>query len=391
MLLRSALYLTPLALALGLAHQLDSMPVWVTAGALVAGWSTAQGLGYLAYRVAGRVGTDRAARFLLCGFTVLAALWTAALVGTSVAGLASQPGGLIRAVSVSLGEIAMFAAVSAGLVTCRERELVRAAVPCWIVSGALAWGPVLLGGRHQLAWVGIGLVAGTVARFLFVAYRPALGPFQLHEWRWSLGLSEVNLALGHAAVGGAQAVLFVAAMLAGASSETQVFGAALQLTTVPSLIGALAAEYLLLQHRARLEYALETSTERAGFQRELFRAVCRILGVLALGVVSGLVAAANWAATDLISGLQLVCGVLLAGLSVLTLLLVTHGKLRLAAVVVGGPAMVALSCAIAVVDFGMVLPEPTVALSYAAAVLATALGLGFLAAVRVLLQGQVRL
>jgi hypothetical protein len=390
-LLRSTLYLTPLALALGLAHQFDSTPVWVTAGALVAGWSTAQGLAYLAYRVAGRGGTGPAARFLLTGFTVLAMVWTAALVGTSVAGMASQPGGLTRAVSVSLGELALFAAVSAGLVTCRERELVRAAVPCWAVSAALAWGPALLGGGHRLAWVETGLVAGTVARFLFVAYRPALGPFRREDWRWSLALTEVTSALGHAVVGAAQAVLFVAAMLAGVSAEKQVFGAMLQITTAPLLIGAFTAEYLMLRHRARLEHALETSTDRVGFQKQLFGAVCWILGVLALAVVSGLAAAVNWAATDLISGLQLACGVLLAGLSVLTLVLTAHGKLRLAAVLVGSPATLAVSVAVAVVDFGMVLPQPSVALSYAAAVLATALGLGFLAALRALLQGQVRL
>ena len=87
---RTALYLTPLALGFGLAHQVDSTPVWVTSGALVAGWSSAQGLAYLAYRVAGRGGVQRAARFLLTGFAVLAVLWVAALVATSVAGLASQ-------------------------------------------------------------------------------------------------------------------------------------------------------------------------------------------------------------------------------------------------------------------------------------------------------------
>jgi hypothetical protein len=108
-------------------------------------------------------------------------------------------------------------------------------------------------------------------------------------------------------------------------------------------------------------------------------------------VTSGLAAAANWATTDMISGLQLGCGVLLAGLSVLTLVLVAHGKLRSAVVVVGGPAAVAVSCMIAVVDFGVVLPQPAVVLATAAAVLAAALALGFLVAVRVLLQGHVRL
>jgi hypothetical protein len=382
--LRSALYLTPLALALGAAHQLASIPGWVTAGALVAGWSSAQGLAYLGYLVGGRGGDARAARFLLVGFAALAVLWTAALTGTSGAELKGQPGGLAGPVSVSLAELALFAAVTVALVTGRERQLVRAAVPCWLASAVLGWGPALVGGRPELSGVGVALVVGTVVHFLVVAYRPAFGPFRRDDWRWSLQLAEVGPALGYAVVGAAQAVLLAAAVLAGAGADAVVFGADVPLTTAPLLIGALAAEYLMLRHRARLEHALDTSTDRAGFRRQLLRIICGTLGVFALGIAGGLAVAANWAATDSVKALQLACGVLLAGHSVVTLLLVTHRRLWLAAVLVGCPALFMVCCAIAVARLGMLPPQPGEALSYAAAVLGVALGLGFLAAVRLL-------
>jgi hypothetical protein len=391
-LLRSMLYLTPLVLAMGAAQQLAGIPGWVTAGALVAGWSAAQGLAYLGYLVGGRGGDVRAARFLLVGFTALAALWTAALVGTSGARLGSQPGGLAGAIAVSLVELALFAAVTVALVTGRERELVRAAVPSWIASGALVAGRVLLDGPSELHWVGAALLAGTVGRFLFVAYRPVLGPSRRDDWRWSLHLTEAMPALGYAAVGAAQAVLLVAAMMAGAGADADAgtFGAGMPLITAPLLIGALAAEYLLLRHRVRLEHALDTATDRTGYRRQLLRAICGTLGLFTLGIVAGLAVAANWGATDPVRGLQLVCGVLLAGHSVVTLLLLAHRRLGLATVLVGGPALFVVSAAIAVARFGMVPPQPGQALSYAAAVLGTALALGYLAAVRVLPFAPVR-
>jgi hypothetical protein len=197
---------------------------------------------------------------------------------------------------------------------------------------------------------------------------------------------DVPPALRYTALGAAQAVLLAAALLAGSGADGARFGTATPLTT-PLLIGVPVAEYLVLRHRIRLEQALDVSTDRAAFRRQMLRAVVRTLGLLALGVAPGLAVATRWAATDSVSGLQLACGVLLAGHSVLTLLFMAHGRLRVAGLLAGVPAALVVSVTVAIAALGMPVPRLAGALTLAVIVLATAVAFGALAALCLLPEG----
>jgi hypothetical protein len=289
-LVRAALYLTPAVLAAGVATELAQLPVLAGPGALVAGWAGAQGLSYLGYVRLNSAGPAGAARLLLAGFGALAAVWAAVLWWVGV----PWPTGYV----VAGAQLALFAAVTAALVTGRELPALGGAVLCWTAAafGAGGW---------LLAALGVLLV---------VAYLPA---WSRSTGAGRLGVRAACTALGHAVIGAGQAVLCYQIVLAGPGGQVA-------LAAVPVMIAVPLIELTLLWHQHRIAIALGVLDDRLAFQHRAARVSAGTLALLAVPAVTGPAVAA-------FAPPRLAAAVLLAGVFALTLVLVAHRR--------PGPAM----------------------------------------------------
>jgi hypothetical protein len=296
-LVRAALYLTPAVLAAGASSQLSRLPVLAGPGALIAGWAGAQGLSYLGYVRLNTAGPAGAARLLLAGFGALAAVWGAVLWWIGV----PWPAGYV----VAGAQLALFAAVTAALVTGKELRALGGAALCWTAAGFGA-------GRWLLAALGVLLV---------VAYLPA---WSRRSGIGRVGIRPVFAALEHGVIGGGQAVLCYAIVLAGAAGQVP-------LAAVPVMVAVPLIELTLLWHQHRITIALSVIEDPMVFRYRAARVGAGTLAVLALPVVAG----------PAVAGLappRLVAAVLLAGVFALTLVLVAHRRPGPAMALVGVPA-----------------------------------------------------
>src|SRR5262249_23497089 len=150
-----------------------------------------------------------------------------------------------------------------------EGRLVLCAVPVWVVSAGLLLGA----GRYAL----IGLLAA-LAAMVVVAYLPAFRPGP--HWAFP-PLSTVYPALGHGAVGGGQAVLFVS-IAHGLAARGE-----LALATVPLLVGVPVVELAVAWHQRRVAVELSTVDSRGFFRRQLTRVGLGTLALLTVPVLLG--------------------------------------------------------------------------------------------------------
>jgi hypothetical protein len=301
-LIRSALYLTPAAVAVGGASQFAGLPAPAGPGALIYGWATAQALAFLGYRALGALGAVAAARVLATGFVVAGLGWAGLLVAFGV----TDP----LAHAVAVGQLALFAATAVALVTGTEKRVLAAAAGVWIAAGAV------------FAGTGPWILGAAVAVLVLVAYGPAFGPGEWYRPR----PREAVRALANGAVGAGQAVLFASVVLAGGDLLREPAAA------IPLLVGVPLAELVLVWHQNRVAATRAALTDRWQYPRRLTRVSLLTLAVLAVPVAAGALLTAAEAG-------RLAGVVLLAAVNGFCLVLVAHRRLGLAALLVWWPAV----------------------------------------------------
>lgn len=301
-LIRSALYLTPAAVAVGGAAQFAGVPAPAGAGALIYGWATAQALAFLGYRALGAIGAVAAARVLVLGFVAAGAAWAGLLVAFGV----TDP----LAHAVAAGQVALFASTAVALVTGTEKRVLAAAAGVWIAAAAV------------YAGTGLWIVGAAIGVLVIVAYGPAT---RKGEW-YRPRPREAARALANGAVGAGQAVLFASVVLAGGDLLRE------PVAMIPLLVGVPLAELVLVWHQRRVAVTRAALTDRWQYPRRLTRVSLATLGVLAVPVAAGAVLTASE------SG-RLAAVVLLAAVNGLCLVLVAHRRLGLAALLVWWPAV----------------------------------------------------
>ncbi|WP_432834638.1 hypothetical protein [Dactylosporangium sp. CA-092794] len=310
-LLRAVVYLTPLAIGLGAASEVDGVPRLATTGTLVVGWGCGQALSYLGYRALAERGRAAAARLIGAGYLVVGALWSLALLGA---------GG--RAYLVAAVQLALFAVAGVTLVTNREREVIGAVVPCWLATAGLRFGlsPLML----------LGCVAGLVA----VAYRPVLRRnLRAARRPWRSLRPDLRYAALYGLVGAGQAALLHSVALDGIAPHR------VPVEAMPLLLGVPLIELTLVWHRRRIASARAHLADRFAFDRRLARISAGTVAVLAAPVAAGAaIAGAVWLGA-VRGGQPLAAAVLLTGVYALCLVLAAHGRAGTAAIVVWWPTL----------------------------------------------------
>ncbi|MET7421305.1 hypothetical protein [Dactylosporangium sp. NPDC005555] len=314
---RAAIYLTPLAIGLGAATEVDGAPQLATTGTLLLGWGGGQALSYLGYRALSERGVTAAARLLGAGFLSVAALWSLALAGNG-----------LRAYTIAAVQLALFAVAAVALVTGRERVVLAAAAPCWIATAFVALGS----GR----WAVTALLCG-VAALLAVAFRPVLGADvsgRMPWRRWRSWRGDIGYALLYGLVGTGQAALLRAVALDGIAPHR------VPVEAVPLLVGVPLIELTLVWHQRRIAYARAVLADRGAFDRRLARISKGTVAVLCVPVALGAaIAGAVWLGVAGPGGQSLAAAILLTGVYALCLVLAAHGRAGTAALVVWWPTL----------------------------------------------------
>jgi hypothetical protein len=346
-LVRSALYLTPMAMVAAANGPLDQVPWPVAAGVLMAGWSCAQPLAYLGHVLAARSGPRRALRVLLAGFAVVAVAWSVLL--------AAAPSTLVGpqrplADAVSLAELALFAAVTAALVTGAEAGVLRWVVPSWAIAGSV------LAGLWPDSW-SLGrsfALLGGVVLICWRAFRPAIGRSTGgRPASPRLGWDDLGRAIAYLLVGLGQSSAFALVWLS--SSEGKMVGAtAMPPATAPLLLAVPLIEIMVGWHEARASDGLDAYDDRHAHRRHVRKlavvTLTALLPPLAVGLALGASAhrlpfglSSHAAVRGLVLGVA--SGVLLAGVFAVTLLLTARRRLVTAAVFATCPAGLAAALA----------------------------------------------
>ncbi|GAA1560037.1 hypothetical protein GCM10009827_096450 [Dactylosporangium maewongense] len=314
---RATIYLTPLAIGLGAAAEVDGAPPLATTGTLLLGWGGGQALSYLGYRALSERGVTAAARLLGAGFLGLAAVWAVALAGSGV-----------RAYTIAGVQLALFAVAAVALVTRRERVVLAAAAPCWVATACVALGAG--------TWAVTALLGGVVA-LLAVAFRPVAGADvsgRMPWRRWRSWRGDIGYALLYGLVGTGQAALLRAVALDGIAPHR------VPVQAVPLLVGVPLIELTLVWHQRRIAYARAVLADRAAFDRRLARISKSTVGVLSVPVALGAaIAGAVWVGISGPGGQALAAAILLTGVYALCLVLAAHGRAGTAALVVWWPTL----------------------------------------------------
>jgi hypothetical protein len=319
--LRCALYLGPLSVAVAGGSALGRVAWPVPLVTLVLGWTAAQALTLAGVTVARRAGIATACRLVAAGFATVAGLWCA-LVWIAPATLLGPHRGL--ALVVGLAGLATLATVTAALVTRAELAVVTWCVPCWLLAAAtlaeLAGSPV--------PWlpVGTSLPVGTLLPAAIVialvrAFRPAMLPG--HRRRFRLTRPEVRRATGYLVIGASQAICVGLVWRAGPSGSTAPFWLPL-LLSVPIL-------------EALIGWNTEAGTDPAGRRNVTIFTIVSLLPPLAVGCSLAVVAYGTSARTGV---LGLAGGTLLGGVFAITFLLAARGRIGVAAAIAAAPPLV---------------------------------------------------
>jgi hypothetical protein len=354
-LLRCALYLTPVLLAVAAAGPLGRVPWPAPAAALVLGWSCAQALAYIGHAVGAHRGPGPATRVLAVGFLGLAAVWSGllALVPARLVG-----GDRATAYAITLIELAYFAAVATALVTRAERAVLAWTMPSWLIAGAAIADRWPSDQPVRAEWALAGAIALTVARAFRHLRAPATGV------GLRVGRADAVRAGAYLLIGLGQALAFVLVWRAAPG------GAGGPPAALPLLAAVPLLEVFVGWHTARVAIGLDAYDDHRAYRRHVRGVAVVTIGVLLPPLFTGVAFAAaagrlplhlsdHPAARDLV--LALAGGVLLAGLFGVVLLLATRRRLATAALVAAGP--VAVVAATAGTRGGDLLPATVMALA----------------------------
>jgi hypothetical protein len=317
-LLRCALYLGPLSVAVAAGGSLGQVAWPVPLVTLLLGWTAAQALTCAGVAVAARAGISAACRLVAAGFGAVAGLWCA-LVWIAPHQLLGPQRGL--ALVVGLGGLATLAIVTAALVTRAEVAVVRWCVPCWLLGAAALAG--LFG--SPVAWLPIGtLLPAAIVVALVRAFRPAMLPGTRRPFR--ITRPELRRAAGYLVIGASQAISVGVIWRAGPSGSTAPFWLPL-LLAVPIL-------------EALIGWNTEAELDPAARRGVTAVTLAGLLPPLAMGVALA-VAAYRTAATEEV--LALAGGTLLGGVFAITYLLAARGRTGIAAAIAIAPPLLALA------------------------------------------------
>jgi hypothetical protein len=316
-LLRCALYLAPVSVAVAAGDTLTRVAWPVHLLTMLLGWTAAQALTSAGVTVARRAGTAAACRLVGCGFAALAGLWCA-LVWVAPDGLLGTHRGV--ALVVGLGGFATLATITAALVTRAEIAVVRYCLPCWLLAvAALA---ALVG--EPVPWLPVSTVLpAAIVVALIRAFRPALLP-RVNRRSYRLTPAELRRAGGHLVIGAAQAICVGLLWQAGPAESAWPFW-------LPLLLAVPILETLIGWHTDQIE---------AGKTRGVtLVTVTGLLPPLGLGAALAVAAYRLPAGPMAQNVLALAGGMLLGGVFAITFLLAARGRTAVAAVLAAAPPL----------------------------------------------------
>jgi hypothetical protein len=332
-LLRCALYLGPLSVAVAAAGALHVVAWPVPAAVLVLGWSAAQALTGVGACVARHQGRPTAVRLVGGGFAAVAVLWCA-LVWIAPPELLGPSRWL--AGTVGIGALASLATVTAALVTRSEAAVIRWSLPCWMLAAIAVAGTVGDSWAARVPTETLLPAAITVAAIR--AYRPVIG--RSLPRRPPLDRAVLWRGFGYLLIGAAQAgsvVLLWRASPPGATSPA----------ALPLLAAVPVLEALVGWHIRQVETGLDAAESRRDFRRHVrgltVVTVAGLLPPLAAGAALAVAAYRLSYGTATRDGvLALAAGTLLGGVFAATFLLAARHRTAIAAVLAGfAPAAIA--------------------------------------------------
>ncbi|WP_127497327.1 hypothetical protein [Actinoplanes solisilvae] len=349
-LLRCALYLGPLSVAVAAAGPLAQVAWPVPLVTLLLGWSAAQALTCTGVAVARREGPAAAARLVGSGFAAVAGLWCA-LVWVAPSTVVGSQRGL--ALVIGLGGLGTLATVTAALVTRAEAAVVLWSLPCWLLAALtladLLGGSVSSAGRlgrlitETAGAVPIGtLLPAAIVVALIRAFQPAVLPGTRARSAQRLTPAELRRGGGYLIIGASQAVCVGLVWQAGPSGSTAPFW-------LPLLLAVPVLEALIGWHTGQVDAGLDEA-ETGEELRKHVRGVTLItlaglLPPFAVGVALALAAYRLPAGLPALAGTQasvlgLAGGTLLGGVFAITYLLAARTRTGIAATLAAAPPLV---------------------------------------------------
>ena len=318
--LRCALYLGPLGVAVAAARPLGRVGWLVPVATLVLGWSAAQALTSLGAAVARTNGTAAAARLVGGGFAAVAGGWCG-FVWVAPAGWLGAS--RMLAAVIGVGGLTALATVTAGLVTRAEAGVVRWSLPCWLL-GALS----VAGGSGAVAGLPVEtLLPAAIVVAAVRAYRPMIG--RSVPRRRPLARGDLRRAVGYLVAGAGQAACVGLLWRAGPAGVTAP-------AAIPLLLAVPALETLVGWHRYQIESALDATETGRDYRRHVRSVAVATVSALLPPLAAGIALAAAayrlpYGATGRDGVLALAAGTLLGGLLAATLLLAARGRTGTAA------------------------------------------------------------
>ncbi|PRY31195.1 hypothetical protein [Pseudosporangium ferrugineum] len=328
-LLRCALYLGPLSVAVAAARPLSRVAWPVPIGTLLLGWSVAHAVAGVGALVARRSGRGPAARLVALAFAAAAAVWVA-VVGVAPAGLVGP--GRLPAVAVGLCGLLSLGTVTAALVTRTEAAVVRWSLPCWLLAAVSIAGTVgdTLAQRVPVTLL-LPIVVGIAAAR---AFRPAFGASPVGRLRpGDLRHGAVRLLLG-----AAQATCVALLWRAGPPTATSP-------AVLPLLAAGPVLEALIGWHRRQVDAGLDAAESDEEFRTHLGGVTVVTVAALVPPLAAGIaVAVAAYRLPVGTAGvLEFAGGILLSGVLAITLLLGWRGRTGVATLLAAAPPAAALA------------------------------------------------
>jgi hypothetical protein len=318
--LRCALYLGPISVAVAAAGPLSRVAWPVPLITLLLGWTAAQTLTGTGVAVARRAGPAAACRLVGLGFVAAAGLWSA-LIWVAPRGLIGPERGLTLV--IGLGGLGTLATVTAALVTRAEAAIVKWTVPCWLLAvAALAGMPV-----------GTLLPAAIVAAMVR-AFRPVVIP-GVRGRPPRLTKAERHRGTGYLIIGASQAICVGVLWQARPSGSTMPFW-------LPLLLAVPILEALIGWHVDQVDAGLDTSESGADFGRHVrvvtLVTLAGLMPPLAIGVA--LAIAAQQVSPGMRAPVLLSAGgMLLGGVFAITFLLAARTRIAVAGAVAAAPPL----------------------------------------------------
>lgn len=357
--LRCALYLGPLSVAVAAAGPLARVAWPVPLATLLLGWAAAQALTCTGVAVARRAGPSAAARLVGCGFATVAGLWCA-LVWVAPSGLVGPHRGL--ALVIGLGGLGTLATVTAALVTRAEAAVVLWSLPCWLLA-ALTLAELV---DHSIAGVvpvGLLLPAAIVVA-LVRSFQPVVLP-GVRGRRPRLTPAELRRGGGYLVIGASQAVCVGLVWQAGPSGSTAPFW-------LPLLLAVPILEALIGWHTGQVDAGLDAAETGEDYRRHVrgvtLITLAGLLPPFAVGVALALAAYRLPAGLPALAGTQasvlgLAGGTLLGGVFAITYLLAARTRTGIAATLAAAPPLVTLALPILPLPSSGPLPDAVAVLA----------------------------